>query len=144
LVGREYQKANILYFSGFDVDTFLTTKISTSTILGTGIANRLHKRGGSFLVRVKRFISSPKVSREALGPAQPLIQWEQGAISLGLNRQRREADHLPPSMAVVKECCCTSIPPYAFMVVQGELTVNNFNRMHYKLQRNRPCAYFYH
>jgi hypothetical protein len=40
----------------------------------------------------------------ALGPTQPPIQWVPGAFSLGVNRPGREADHLPPSSAEVKEC----------------------------------------
>jgi hypothetical protein len=43
-------------------------------------------------------------SRMALGPTQPPIQWVPGALSLGLKRPGREADHLPPSSAEVKEC----------------------------------------
>jgi hypothetical protein len=43
-------------------------------------------------------------SRTALGPTQPPIQWVPGALSLGVKRPRREADHSPPSSAEVKEC----------------------------------------
>jgi hypothetical protein len=42
-------------------------------------------------------------SRTALGPTQPRIQWVPGALSLGVKRPRREADHSPPSSAEVKE-----------------------------------------
>jgi hypothetical protein len=42
-------------------------------------------------------------SRTALGPTQPPIQWVPGALSLGVKRPGREADHLPPSSAEVKE-----------------------------------------
>jgi hypothetical protein len=42
-------------------------------------------------------------SRTALGPTQPPIQWVLGALSLGVKRPGREADHLPPSIAKVKE-----------------------------------------
>jgi hypothetical protein len=35
---------------------------------------------------------------------QPPIQWVPGAISLGVKRPGREADHSPPSSAEVKEC----------------------------------------
>jgi hypothetical protein len=35
-------------------------------------------------------------SRPALGPTQPHIQWALGDLSLGVKRQRREADHSPP------------------------------------------------
>jgi hypothetical protein len=39
----------------------------------------------------------------ALGPTQPPIQWVPVALSLGIKRQEREADHSPPSSAEVKE-----------------------------------------
>jgi hypothetical protein len=42
-------------------------------------------------------------SRTALGPTQPPIQWVPGALSLGVKRSGREADHSPPSSAEVKE-----------------------------------------
>jgi hypothetical protein len=42
-------------------------------------------------------------SRPALGPTQSPIQWVPGALSLGVKRQGREADHSPPSSAEVKE-----------------------------------------
>jgi hypothetical protein len=42
------------------------------------------------------------LSRTALGPAQPPIQWISGVLSLGAKRPRREADHSPPSSAEVK------------------------------------------
>jgi hypothetical protein len=43
-------------------------------------------------------------SRTALGPTQPPIEWVPGALSLGVERRGREADHSPPSNAEVKEC----------------------------------------
>jgi hypothetical protein len=42
-------------------------------------------------------------SRTALGSTQPPIQWVRGALSLGVKRLGREADHQPPSRAEVKE-----------------------------------------
>jgi hypothetical protein len=36
-------------------------------------------------------------SRTALGPTQLPIHWVPGALSLGVKRQGREADHSPPS-----------------------------------------------
>jgi hypothetical protein len=42
------------------------------------------------------------VSRTALGPTQPPIQCVSGALSLGVKRPGREADHSPPSSADVK------------------------------------------
>jgi len=37
----------------------------------------------------------------ALGPTQPPIQWVPRALSLGVKRPGREADHSPPSSAEV-------------------------------------------
>jgi hypothetical protein len=42
-------------------------------------------------------------SRTTLGPTQPPIQWVPGALSLGVKRQGREADHSPLSSAEVEE-----------------------------------------
>jgi hypothetical protein len=42
-------------------------------------------------------------SRTALGPTQHPIQWVPGAVSLGVKRPGREADHSPPSSAEFKE-----------------------------------------
>jgi hypothetical protein len=39
----------------------------------------------------------------ALGPPQPPIQRVLGALSLGVKRSRREADHSLPSSVEVKE-----------------------------------------
>jgi hypothetical protein len=43
------------------------------------------------------------VSRPALGPTQPPIEWVLRALSLGVKRPGREANHSPPSSAEVKE-----------------------------------------
>jgi hypothetical protein len=49
------------------------------------------------------------VSRPALGPTQPPIKWVPGALSVGVKRLGREADHSPPSSAEVKNArSCTS------------------------------------
>jgi hypothetical protein len=51
-------------------------------------------------------------SRPAVGPTQPPIQWVPGALSLGVKRPVREADHSPPSSAEVKNAWSyTSTPP---------------------------------
>jgi hypothetical protein len=42
------------------------------------------------------------VTRTALGPTQPPIQWVSVALSLGIKRPGCEADHSPPSSADVK------------------------------------------
>jgi len=43
-------------------------------------------------------------SRPALRPTQPSIQWVPGALSMGVKRPVREANHSPPSSAELKEC----------------------------------------
>jgi hypothetical protein len=58
------------------------------------------------------------MSRLALGSTEPPIQWVPGggAISLGVKRPGREADHSPPASAEVKKMWIyTTTPPYAFM-----------------------------
>jgi hypothetical protein len=51
-------------------------------------------------------------SRPALGPIQPPMQRVPGALSLGVKRPWREADHSPPSNAEVKNAWSyTSTPP---------------------------------
>jgi hypothetical protein len=57
------------------------------------------------------------VSRMALGPTQPPIQWIPRVLSLGVKRPEREDDHSPPSSAEVKNAWSyTSTPQYVFMV----------------------------
>jgi hypothetical protein len=64
-------------------------------------------------VRISVFSTS---SRPALESTQPPIQWVPGALSPGVKRPVRVADHLPPTSAEVKKTCVyTSTPPYAFM-----------------------------
>jgi hypothetical protein len=55
-------------------------------------------------------------SRTVLGPTQPPIQWVPGALSPGVKRPGREADHSPPSSAEVKNAWSyTSNPQHVFM-----------------------------
>jgi hypothetical protein len=71
-------------------------------------------------------------SRPVLGPTQPPVQWVTGALSLGIKRQDREADHSPPSSAEVKNgWSYTSTPQYAFMrsclfTTQGKRYLSTF------------------
>jgi hypothetical protein len=52
------------------------------------------------------------VSRPALGPTQPPIQWLPGALSLGVKRPGREADHsFPPSVETKNAWSYSSTPP---------------------------------
>jgi hypothetical protein len=65
--------------------------------------------------RVKNFLFS-KSSGLALGSTQPPIQWVPGALSPGVKRPGREADHSPPTSAQVKKMWIyASTLPYAFM-----------------------------
>jgi hypothetical protein len=50
---------------------------------------------------VKNFLST--LSRPALGPAQPLIQWVLGTISLGIKQEGSETDHSTLTTAQVKK-----------------------------------------
>jgi hypothetical protein len=55
-------------------------------------------------------------SRPALGFTQPPIQLEPGALSPGVKRTGREADHSPPTSAEAKKkWIYTSTPPYFFL-----------------------------
>jgi hypothetical protein len=59
---------------------------------------------------------SNTASKTALGPTQPPIQWVPAALSLGLKRPGREADHSPPSSSEVKNTgSYTPLPQYVFM-----------------------------
>jgi hypothetical protein len=57
------------------------------------------------------------VSTTALGPTQPPIQWAPGALSLGVRRPVREADHSPPSSVEAKNAwsCTSTLSQYVFM-----------------------------
>jgi hypothetical protein len=62
------------------------------------------------------FLFTTAVSRLALGPTQPPIQWIQGALSLGVKQPDHEDDHSPPSSAKAKNAWSyTSTPQYTFM-----------------------------
>jgi hypothetical protein len=51
------------------------------------------------------------MTRLALGPSQPPMQWEPGALSLGVMWPGHEADHLPPSSIKVKNAWSYIPPP---------------------------------
>jgi hypothetical protein len=65
--------------------------------------------------RVKKFLFSTS-SRPALGSTQPPIRWVPRALSPGVKRPGREADHLPPVSAEVKKMWIyASSSPYISM-----------------------------
>jgi hypothetical protein len=73
-------------------------------VYGIGIAAgyRPDDRGIGVRVPVGSRILSTS-SRPPLGPTQPPIQWVPGALSPGMKRPGREADHSPPTSAEVKK-----------------------------------------
>jgi hypothetical protein len=83
-------------------------------MVGTATDYRLDDRGIGVQVPVGSRIFS--TSRLVLGSTQPPIQWVLGALSPGVKRPGREADHSPPTSAEVKKMWTyTSTPPYTFM-----------------------------
>jgi hypothetical protein len=63
----------------------------------------------------KNFLFSTS-SRPALGPTQPPIQWVMGALSPGVKRPGREADHSPPTSSEIKNTWIyTFTLPYIFV-----------------------------
>jgi hypothetical protein len=77
----------------------------------------LDDRGVGVLVPVgARIFFFSTSCRPPLGSTQPPIQWVPWALSPGVKRPGREADHSPPASAEVKKMCIYgSTPQYAFM-----------------------------
>jgi hypothetical protein len=90
---------------------------SRDSVVGIETAYGLDDRGVGVRVPVgPRIFFFSTSSRPALGSTQPLIQWVPGALSTGVKRQGREADHSPPASDEVKKMWIyISTPPYAFM-----------------------------
>jgi hypothetical protein len=88
---------------------------SRDSSVGIALGYRLDDRGSRVRLPAGRGVGIflfTTVSRMALGPTQPRIQWIRGALSLGVKRPGREADHSPPSSAEVKNAWnYTSNPP---------------------------------
>jgi hypothetical protein len=86
---------------------------SVSIALGYGLDNR--DSGVRFPAAAGNF-SLYHCFQNGSGSTQPYIQWVPGALSLGVKRPGREADHSPPSSAESKnEWSYTSTPYYASM-----------------------------
>jgi hypothetical protein len=77
-----------------------------------GIATGYGLDGRCSIAGRGRFYSLFIISRPALGPTQPPIQWAPGAISPGVKQGGREADQSPPSSAVVKSSGATLPLPH--------------------------------
>jgi hypothetical protein len=92
--------------------------------------------------RVKNFLFSASCI-PALQPTQPHIQWVLGALSPGVKRQGREADHSPPTRAEVKKMWIyTSTPPYAFMAYLLPLRVLLYDALSEILCTDSNIKYF--
>jgi hypothetical protein len=82
----------------------------TAQWYSTGLRARIS--GVRVLVRAGIFFFFTTASRPALEPTRPPIQWTPEALSLGVKRPVREAEHSPPSSAEVKVAWSyTSTPP---------------------------------
>jgi hypothetical protein len=111
LVGRKCHC--LIPFDRGDVRLISKSYSSVGIALGYGLDDRGlgfdSRRGlGIFVLTT--------LSRTALGPTQPPIQWVRGALSLGVKRPGHEADHSHPSGAAVKNSWnYTSTPQYVFV-----------------------------
>jgi hypothetical protein len=72
------------------------SSISTVTTLWT-------RRPGFHCRQEQGLFSTPPASIPSLRPTQDPVQWVLEALSSGVKRPRREADHSPPSSTEVKE-----------------------------------------
>jgi hypothetical protein len=79
----------------FHNECSLDISVSTATGLRAG-------RPGFDSRQLQGTFLSSIVFKLALGTTQPPDQWIMGALSAGLKRQGREANHSPPSNAEVK------------------------------------------
>jgi hypothetical protein len=91
------------------------TFMSGDSAVGIATGYGLDEGRSSSPGKVKNFLFST-LSRPAVWPTQPPIQWVLSLFPRGVKRQGREADHSPPARAEVKKIWIyTSTPPYAFM-----------------------------
>jgi hypothetical protein len=90
---------------------------SRNSVVGIATGYRLDDRGVGVRGPVgSRFFFSPRRPDRFWGPTQPPIQWVPSALSLGVKRQGREADHSSPTSPKIKKMWIyTSTPPYSFM-----------------------------
>jgi hypothetical protein len=90
---------------------------SRDSVVGIATSYRLDDWGIGVRVPVGSGIFSPPRRPDRLwGPPNLLFNGYRGALSPGVKRPGREADHSPPASAEVKKMWIyTSTPPYAFM-----------------------------
>jgi hypothetical protein len=88
------------------------------------------------------------VSRTALGPTRPPIKCVAGALSLEVKRPGREAEHLPPSGAEVKNAWSyTSTSLYAYVawwLVKHRENFTFINEITHKPTDSDPCVWGVH
>jgi hypothetical protein len=73
------------------------------------------------------------VSRPALGPTQPPIQWIPAALSLEVKRREREADHSHLVPKSKNKWSYTSIPQYVLMAWYLVKHRDNFTFIYIKI-----------
>jgi hypothetical protein len=104
--------AHCLFVSTINSLSLLQTSVIVYNIyLWTAIAQSVQRWATGWTIGVLGFdfrrglviFLFTTASRTVLGPTQPPIQWIPGALSSGVKRLGREADHSPPSSAEVKE-----------------------------------------
>jgi hypothetical protein len=92
------------------------------SIFGTGTAQpdwKTEETLSTSQLGQNSFLGS-KVSRPAVGPAQPLFQRINGPVSLGIERPEHQVDFWPPSSAEIKnKWRYVCIPSNAFMACVG-------------------------
>jgi hypothetical protein len=97
----------------------ICTNVPSSQILVVGLATGYGLEDQGVGVRVPvwaRIFTSPCRPDGLWGPPNLLSNGYWGALSPGVKRQGREADHSPPTSAGVKKMWIyTSSPPYAFI-----------------------------
>jgi hypothetical protein len=101
---------NFLQFSSQIKGEYLVYEGSRDSVVGIVTTYGLDDREVG--VRVPDKVKNPRLPARLWGPHNLLYNGYGGALSPGVKRPGREADHSPPASAEVKK---TSTPPYAFM-----------------------------
>jgi hypothetical protein len=100
----EYKKLHFTLLNKlFQLASNATYAQSRDSAIGVATGYGLNDRGSEFESRQGQEFYFFMSSRPALGPTQPPIQWVPGALSPGVKRPGREADHSPPTNAEVKK-----------------------------------------
>jgi hypothetical protein len=105
----------ILFKIHFNIIHLPTSRRSRDSVVGISIGYGLDDRGVWVRVPVReRIFSSPRRPDRLCGPRNLLSNGYRSALSPGVSRPGREADHSPPASTEVKKMWIyTSTPPYA-------------------------------